>query len=233
MSDSNENKVEPAKRIPKPQQSKPSQKKRGTSTIRKPSKKTAPGDQQNVSETSNASSSTSNPDTSGQGDHKQPARRPAKKKSDPSQDRSDHAKSEEKSGPALTDKNQSSAQGANSNEREQSRRRSANRTGNSNRRRSNSSSRSSSRGGRSKHSKPTLRQPAVNPEELQAKAWQLYSSDINEESTAMFNEEEAIDLVRRSFILADIFLRFRDQLFDPKPLEQENLPDSPANESAE
>ncbi len=60
---------------------------------------------------------------------------------------------------------------------------------------------------------PTLRQPPVDRGELESKAWELYSADINEEGTSMFNEEEAEDLVRRSFILADIFLRFRDQLY--------------------
>jgi hypothetical protein len=59
-----------------------------------------------------------------------------------------------------------------------------------------------------------LRRPPVDREELQSKAWQLYCADINEEGTSMFNEEEAEDLVRRSFILSDIFLRFRDQLYD-------------------
>lgn len=69
----------------------------------------------------------------------------------------------------------------------------------------------SSRGGGA--AKPTLRQPPVDREELQDKAWALYRADINEEGTSMFNEDEAEDLVRRSFILADIFLRFRDQLY--------------------
>ena len=66
----------------------------------------------------------------------------------------------------------------------------------------------------------------MNPEELQAKAWDLYRADINEESTAMFNEDEAVDLVRRSFILADIFLRFRDQLFDGGSAANEKPSDS-------
>lgn len=74
--------------------------------------------------------------------------------------------------------------------------------------------------------KPTLRQPPVDREELQSKAWELYCADINEEGTSMFNEEEAEDLVRRSFILSDIFLRFRDRLYDTGSAKASNRPSS-------
>jgi len=84
------------------------------------------------------------------------------------------------------------------------------------------SDRNSSHGGG--ESKPTLRQPPVDRDELQSKAWELYHTDINEEGTSMFNEEEAEDLVRRSFILADIFLRFRDRLYATEPVTGASKP---------
>lgn len=175
---------------------------------------------------------------------KQPARRPSRKRSDSNRRRSDRAKGDERSDGADSSEGSNEAGSADSNERRQGDQRSGRRKNDSNRRRSASSSRSSSRGGgRQNRPRPSLRLPPVDPEELQSKAWELYRADVNEESTAMFNEEEAVDLVRRSFILADIFLRFRDDLYhtgssregenSPAPAEQEQVKGDSAPEAVD
>ncbi len=231
MSDNNEDEATPGEAKSKSPQSKPLPKKRGGSRERKPSGTTesenrkAESDQSSLEPPVNSNSEEAG--SSAPSERKQAARRPAKKKTSGRQTQSNRPRNDSNSDEITSDEKQSSTKDSSSSERSQSARRPAKRKSDSNRRRSGSSSRSSSRNNRSNRPRPTLRQPPVNPEELQAKAWDLYRADINEESTAMFNEEEATDLVRRSFILADIFLRFRDQLLDSESGTANNPSESP------
>lgn len=223
MSENNEDHSEPGEAGSKSRQSRPSAKKRSTAKTRRPSKAADTNDQENDSKKVIATTASDEQGTSTRSANKQSTRRPAKKKSSSNQTQSAR---DGKSDKNPDDENQKPADTSDSANRKQSARRPAKRKSDSNRRRSSSSSRSSSRGGRQSRPKPALRLPPLNPEELQAKAWDLYRADINEESTAMFNEDEAVDLVRRSFILADIFLRFRDQLFDGGSAANEKPSDS-------
>ena len=46
----------------------------------------------------------------------------------------------------------------------------------------------------------------MNPEELAKKAWKIYLSEVSEEGIALINDQDARELSRRCFRLAEIFL---------------------------
>lgn len=83
------------------------------------------------------------------------------------------------------------------------------------------SSRSGSNAGRSRSRRnpksaaartPRESKSPLDADEWQNKAWKLFLSDISEEGTAMFDDQEAKKLAKRSFDLAAIYLRARDQI---------------------
>lgn len=55
----------------------------------------------------------------------------------------------------------------------------------------------------------------LDAKEWQGKAWELYLADIREEGTAMFDDQEARKLAKRSFDLAAIFMQTREQIVGP------------------
>ena len=55
----------------------------------------------------------------------------------------------------------------------------------------------------------------LDAKEWQGKAWELYLADIREEGTAMFDDQEARKLAKRSFDLAAIFMHTREQIVGP------------------
>jgi tyrosine-protein phosphatase YwqE len=48
-------------------------------------------------------------------------------------------------------------------------------------------------------------------EELKAKAWKIYATEICEEGLRFVDESDAAKLVRRSFKMAEIFMKFEQQ----------------------
>jgi hypothetical protein len=53
---------------------------------------------------------------------------------------------------------------------------------------------------------PVRQKSALDPQRVAAKAWKIYKAEVAEEGLALINDNDARELSRRSFRLAEIFL---------------------------
>ncbi|MFU8892758.1 MAG: hypothetical protein ACNA8L_03930 [Luteolibacter sp.] len=57
-----------------------------------------------------------------------------------------------------------------------------------------------------RHPQPTPRPPRHDPADLSRKAWKIYLAEVSEEGIALINDQEAREVARRCFRLAEVFL---------------------------